>query len=120
MDKLINCINCPVGCSMTVTLSEAGEFLSVSGNTCPRGAKYAARECTCPERIVTAVIPVSGSPVPLSVKTSSPVPKELIREIMKVLGEAAVSLPVEAGDVIISDVMQTGADIIATRGLFSR
>ena len=120
MDKLITCINCPVGCRMTVTLSETGEFLSVSGNTFPRGAKYAVRESTRPERIVTAVIPVPGSSVPLSVKTSSPVPKELIHEIMKILGETEVSLPVETGDVIISNVLHTGTDIIATRGLFSR
>ena len=45
---------------MTVSLSETGEFLSVSGNTCPRGASYARQECTLPERMITAVIPVHG------------------------------------------------------------
>jgi CxxC motif-containing protein len=120
MDKVITCINCPVGCRMKVTLSDSGEFLSVTGNTCPRGAKYAAQECTCPKRIVTAVIPVPGSAVPLSVKTSAPVPKDLIHEIMKILGDTAVSLPVATGDVIIPDVLNTGADIVATRGLYSR
>ena len=120
MDKVITCINCPVGCRMTVTLSESGEFLSVAGNTCPRGAKYAAQECTCPERVVTAVLPVPGSAVPLSVKTSAPVPKELIHEIMSLLAEITVSLPVEPGDVIVPDVLHTGADIVATRGLYSR
>ena len=119
MDKVITCINCPVGCRMTVALSDSGEFVSVSGNTCPRGAKYAEQECTRPMRVLTAVIPVSGSETPLSVKTSAPVPKELIREIMKVLGDVSVSLPVSAGDVIVQDVLHTGADIIATRGLFS-
>ena len=119
MDKLITCINCPVGCRMTVSMSDAGDFVSVSGNTCPRGAKYAEQECTRPMRVLTAVIPVSGCEIPLSVKTSSPIPKEMIREIMQVLGNICVSLPVSAGDIIIPDILHTGADIIATRELFS-
>ena len=105
---------------MAVTLSDSGEFVSVSGNTCPRGAKYAEQECTRPLRVLTAVIPVEGSETPLSVKTSVPVPKELISEIMQSLAEAAVSLPVAPGDIIIRDIMHSGADVIATRELYSR
>ena len=51
MEEIITCINCPVGCRMTVVLSETKEFVSVSGNTCPRGAAYARQECTLPERM---------------------------------------------------------------------
>ena len=87
---------------MAVQLSDTGAFMSVSGNTCPRGAVYARQECTAPERMITAVIPAEGSSVPLSVKTSVPV---------------SVKLPVSAGDVIIPDVLRTGADIVATRSL---
>jgi len=119
MDKVITCINCPVGCRMTVSLSDSGDFVSVIGNSCPRGAKYAEQECTCPMRMLTAVIPVSGSDMPLSVKTSAPVPKDMIRSIMSTLADIHVSLPVSAGDVILRDVLHSGADIIATRELFS-
>ena len=117
MEQTITCINCPVGCRMTVTLSDAGEFISVAGNTCPRGAAYARQECTLPERMITAVIPVEGSPVPLSVKTAAPVPKSLIQDVMRELGCVRLSLPVSAGQVIISDILGTGSDIIATRSL---
>ena len=65
------------------------------------------------------MIPVSGSQTPLSVKTSVPEPKELIPEIMKALGSVSVTLPVSAGDIILADVFQSGADIISTRDLFS-
>ena len=119
MEQIITCINCPVGCRMTVTLNDDGNFVSVTGNTCPRGAKYAEQECTCPMRMLTAVIPVSGSDTPLSVKTSVPVPKEMIHDIMHALADIRVSLPVSAGDVVLRDVLHSGADIIATRGLFS-
>ena len=117
MKREITCINCPVGCRMTAELSEDGAFLSVAGNTCPRGAKYAQQECTSPTRTLTAVIQVPGSPVPLSVKTASPVPKERIFEVMQAISAARVSLPVRAGQVILKDVLGTGSDIIATRSL---
>lgn len=117
MEKTVTCINCPVGCRMTVVLSDAGTFLSVTGNTCPRGAAYARQECTLPERMITAVIPVKGSQVPLSVKTAKPVPKSMIFAVMRELAKVRVSLPVQSGQVILSNVLQTGSDIIATRSL---
>lgn len=117
MEQTITCINCPVGCRMTVSLSDTGEFLSVTGNTCPRGAKYAQQECTLPERMITAVIPVAGSETPLSVKTASPVPKKLISSVIDELARVQVSLPVIIGQIVLPDVLNTGVDIIATRSL---
>jgi len=118
MIQTITCINCPVGCRMNVSLSdENGMFLSVTGNNCPRGASYARQECTLPERMITAVIPVQGSAVPLSVKTSKPVPKSLIPDVMSLLGSVKLNLPVRAGQIIIADIFGSGSDIIATRSL---
>ena len=117
MEQTVTCINCPVGCRMTVSLSVSGEVLSVTGNTCPRGAAYARQECTLPERMITAVIPVSGSETPLSVKTSRPVPKTMIPQVMQELSRLHVTLPVQIGQVVLPDVLDTGADIVATRSL---
>lgn len=117
MEQNITCINCPVGCRMTVTLNDAGEVLSVSGNTCARGDRYARQECVLPVRMVTAVIPVANSPVPLSVKTAEPIPKRLIFEVMEQLKQVRVSAPVRIGQVILPDVCGTGVDVIATRPL---
>ena len=115
MEQIITCINCPVGCRMTVKLDDNGQFLSVSGNTCPRGERYARQECTSPERMVTAVIALENSSVPLSVKTASPVPKSFIRQVMEALGELHLCAPVQAGTVILSDILGTGVDVSATR-----
>ena len=115
MEKIITCINCPVGCRMTVDLSDLGKVLSVTGNTCPRGSKYAVQECTLPERMITAVLPVEGSTVPLSVKTSRPVPKHLIRDVMRELSKIRLVSPVMAGQVVFADILHTGVDIVATK-----
>ena len=117
MEQIITCINCPVGCRMTVQLDENNEVLSVSGNTCPRGERYARQECTLPQRMITAVIPVSGSSIPLSVKTASPIPKKLIPAVMQELSRVHPALPVRAGDTVVPNVLDTGVNIIATRSL---
>ena len=117
MEQTITCINCPVGCRMTVRLSDSGEVLSVTGNTCPRGDKYARQECTLPLRMVTAVIPVENSATPLSVKTASPVPKHLIPEVMTALKAVRISAPVALGQTVLPDVCGTGIPVVATRPL---
>lgn len=115
MEQIITCINCPVGCRMTVKLDDAGEVVSVTGNTCPRGEKYAHQECTLPLRMVTAVIPLQNRPLPLSVKTREPVPKHLIASVMNQLRKVRAEAPIAIGQVILPNVCDTGVDIIATR-----
>ena len=112
----ITCINCPVGCRLDVTL-ENGQVVSVTGNTCKRGETYARQECVDPQRMVTAVIPVAGSAVPLSVKTRTPIPKKRIADCMRALSEVRITAPVAAGSVVLADVCGTGVDVIATNSV---
>ena len=70
----IVCINCPVGCRLKVKV-ENGAVTQVQGNACKRGETYARQECVAPMRMITAVIPVAGSKMPLSVKTRNPIYK---------------------------------------------
>jgi len=112
----ITCINCPVGCRLDVTL-ENGQVVSVTGNTCPRGVTYAKQECVDPLRMVTAVVPVEGSDMPLSVKTRNPIPKKLINECMQALANVKIAAPVAMGSVVVADVCGTGVDIIATKSV---
>ena len=112
----ITCINCPVGCRLDVTL-ENGQVVSVTGNTCKRGEIYARQECVDPQRMVTAVIPVAGSAVPLSVKTRTPIPKKRIADCMRALSEVRIAAPVAAGSVVLADVCGTGVDVIATKSV---
>lgn len=112
----ITCINCPVGCRLTVEL-ENGQVVSVTGNTCPRGVTYAKQECVDPLRMVTAVVPVAGSAAPLSVKTKTPIPKKLIAACMKELAAAELTAPIALGTVVVPNVCGTGVDVIATKSV---
>ena len=112
----ITCINCPVGCRLSVEL-ENGAVTKVTGNTCKRGDIYARQECVEPMRMVTAVVPVAGSVMPLSVKTRTPIPKKMIFSCMKALSGLELKAPVASGDVVLPNVCATGVDVIATKDI---
>ena len=112
----LTCINCPVGCRLQVRVQN-GEVTGVAGNQCRRGEKYARQECVAPQRMITAVIPVADSPMPLSVKTRTPVPKERIFDCMRALSQVKLTAPIAVGTVILSDACDTGVDVIATKNV---
>jgi len=51
----------------------------------------------------------------VSVKSNRPVEKYLWREFSKVLSRIYVSTPINIGDIICKNIMNTGIDIICTR-----
>ena len=108
------CICCPLGCRIEVALDENGQVSEVSGYTCKRGADYAAQEAVAPERMVTAVLCVSGCLEPVSVKTQRPVPKAAMKDAVAAL---RLDAPVAAGDVLIEDVCGTGVAVVATKSV---
>lgn len=111
----LTCINCPLGCALTVA-SENGSVLSVTGNTCQRGEAYARAEITAPVRIVTTSVPVAGGSCPMvSVKTASAIPKDKIFDCISALKNVTATAPIAIGDVILQNVAGTGIDMVATR-----
>ncbi len=112
----ITCINCPVGCRMKVTV-EDGKVVDVKDYACPRGIKYANQEAVAPLRMVTAVTKVMGSDIPLSIKTSEPIPKDKISDCMVAIRCLALTSPIKAGEVVLANVCGTGVDVIATKSV---
>lgn len=112
------CIGCPLGCRATLKVSEGGEVLEVTGCRCKEGRSYVVEEFRNPVRVLTATVLTEGSQLPLlPVRTSSPIPKEKLREAMKVLAKVRVKPPVRAGEVVLEDLLGTGVDLVATRDL---
>ena len=111
----LTCIGCPMGCALLVEMN-GKEIISVTGNTCKKGAEYAVKEVTDPTRIVTTTVRVKNGNMPVvSVKTAQDIPKGKIFECVKALKGITVKAPVHIGDVILKDVAGTGIDIIATK-----
>lgn len=116
----LTCINCPLGCSLTVTM-DAKKVKKIEGNTCKKGADYAGKEVTSPTRILTTSVRVeNGTLAVVSVKSASDLPKEKISECARALKKVVVKAPVEIGEVIYPNICNTGVAMIATRNVEER
>src|SRR5574344_305557 len=101
-NKTMTCIICPMGCQLDVTRvpAENGKIeFSVTGNTCPRGEKYAQKELTNPTRTLTCTVAVrNGVHRLVSAKTNNEVPRDMQLKCMEVVKRLSVAAPVFAGD----------------------
>ena len=117
MIKELVCVNCPVGCRLTVEV-ENDQVLSVSGNSCPRGEEYAKSECIRPERILTTTVRIHGAiHRVLPVITESELPLDMIMEVMDAVRGIQVQAPVQVGDVIAENLLGTGVNLVAARSM---
>ncbi|MDO4940486.1 MAG: FAD-dependent oxidoreductase [Erysipelotrichaceae bacterium] len=107
-NKLV-CIMCPNGCELEFQGDE------VLGNKCERGKKFALDELNNPKRSVCTYVKTTFKDRPtLSVRTSNPIDKGLIFEVMKQINKITVDKHVDVGEVLIKNVLNTEVDIIAT------
>ena len=107
------CIGCPMGCTLTVTMQN-GAVTAVEGNTCKRGDDYARREVISPMRVFSTTLPVEGGNRPtVPVKTAGEVPKPMVLACARALQGITLKAPLSAGDVVVSNILDTGVDIIA-------
>jgi CxxC motif-containing protein len=114
--KLI-CITCPVGCALDVT-HDGETILNVDGNACKRGIDYAKQEITDPRRMVTTTVRVKGGLHPLlPVYTSAPIPKPRIFDLLREIRQVEVEAPVKMGQVILSNVVETDVNVLASRDM---
>ena len=114
--RILTCIGCPLGCSLTAV--PAAEGFDISGYTCKRGLEYAKKELTRPERTVTSTVRVSGGKANVvSVRTAGDVPKDAIFRVMEAINAMVIPAPVKIGDVLCADIAGTGVALTATKGV---
>lgn len=115
-----NCTTCPSECLLTVEVERdadgtVAEVRSVTGNRCPRGNKYAHQELTCPMRVLTTTVAVSGGDEALlPVRTSEAIPLTLHAQAMDLIRGLIVKAPIRMGDVVLPDLLNTNINLIAS------
>jgi len=115
-EKMI-CITCPMGCNLTVT-HEGAAVLSVDGNACERGLKFAEAELIDPRRMVATTVQVRRGIHPLvPVYTREPFPKPRIFELLREIRLLEIEAPVTMNQVVLENALGEGIDIIASRDL---
>lgn len=103
------CIMCPMGCELTV--QQANGKIEVSGNTCARGITFAEEELVSPKRMVTTSVKTEKGVK--ACKTTVPVPKDKVFAVVAEVEKLRLK-SVRYGQIIIKNVLDTGADVIVT------
>lgn len=121
MEKKFTCVVCPIGCELHIEYDEKTmneETFKVSGNTCPRGEKYAKTEIISPERTLTSTVRSDSKILTMiPVKTSAPIPKDKLFEAMQQLNGIAVKVPVKAGDILVENFISDGINLVVCRSV---
>ncbi len=112
-ERILTCIVCPRGCSLRVTFAEDGSISNIEGYSCKRGITYAEDECTHPKRTVTSTVKLKSG-VPVAVKTTAAVPKELVFDVMREINAVRYDGELSVGDVVIRGVCGLDIDVVAT------
>lgn len=112
------CIGCPLSCHLEVEDDGEDNIVEIRGYTCKKGKVYGRQEHTAPQRMVSTTVRVTGSSLAkLPVRTSAEVPRDLVRDVCREVRRITVTAPVKMGQVILRDILGTGADAIATRDI---
>lgn len=115
-----NCTTCPSECLLTVEVERDADghvaaVRSVTGNSCPRGDKFAHQELTCPMRVLTTTVAVSGGDESLlPVRTAEAIPLELHAQAMVLIRGLVVNAPIHMGDVILPNILNTNINLVAS------
>ena len=121
IEKLqFNCTTCPSECLLTVEVERESDggvaaVRSVTGNSCPRGDKFAHQELTCPMRVLTTTVAISGGDEALlPVRTAEAIPLELHAQAMALIRGLVVNAPIHMGDVILPNLLDTNINLVAS------
>jgi len=126
--KYITCTICPVGCLLEIK-KNAGEGYDVKGNKCKKGITYAYNEIIEPVRTLTTsaytYIKQNESKnvnknktidiKEIAVRTNKPIPLAKLKKAAEEVRNFKIEREVSIGDVIIENLLGTGADVIVTR-----
>ncbi|HEX7425126.1 MAG TPA: DUF1667 domain-containing protein [Terriglobales bacterium] len=115
MKGQFTCVVCPTSCLVNAEWNST-ELLRTDHSQCKLAWDYVRGEIFDPRRTVTTTVRVDDGDLPLvSVKTDPPVPKGTVFEVMQHLAQVVVTAPVNIGDIVVTDVLGTGSNIVATK-----
>ena len=120
----ITCTICPIGCIIKMWRDDSDAW-KIDGNKCKRGEQYAMDEISDPKRTLTTTmlqrLPHNKDGIEIftdrliAVRSNRPIPLRQTLSAMDQIRQTIIRTPVKEGEVVITDVSGTKADIIVTR-----
>lgn len=116
----IICIECPLSCRIRLTVDESGEIVEYSDYQCKIGKEYAEQEYKSPQRVLTTTVrTVDSVRRLLPVRSDKPIPKDRINQCVQLLAKMEVQPPLRIGEVLVSNIMGTDANVVCTDDLLT-
>lgn len=114
-EKTITCIICPIGCEIKVR-AENNKIKEIEDYKCERGKEYAKNEYLNPTRVLATTVKIENFRLPVtSVKTEEGIPKDLIFDCMAILKNTEIEGPVNIGETVVENILDTGIDVVTTK-----
>jgi CxxC motif-containing protein len=111
------CTGCPLGCRLEVDAID-DEVLEVRGFHCRRGERYGRQEHVDPRRPLSTTVWIEGAAIRRApVRTVEAIPKDRVLPAAVALRGVRVQAPVRRGQIVVTDVVGTGVDVMVTRDL---
>lgn len=98
----VRCILCPRGCTLKYE--------------CKKGKEFAKEASFQRERVLVTTMECEGG-VRVPVRSTKPLPKEMLKDAIEYLHKRRLALPIKKGDVIVKNILSLSVDIIATRSI---
>lgn len=118
--KELVCIQCPRGCHLTIDDSDLND-IKVTGNFCPRGAKFGKEEMIKPMRSICSTVKTIFPEAPvLPVRVTPDIPKDKIFDVMKEINSVVLDRKVDRGDIIIENVLGLNSNVIASSAILKK
>ncbi|MFA7410815.1 MAG: DUF1667 domain-containing protein [Tissierellaceae bacterium] len=109
------CLVCPLGCILKIEGNGPSDYI-VQGNKCPRGKDFAFKEIVEPSRVLTSRVMLKGGPMSrLPVRTDDIIPQYLVDSCMEIIRSTEVTAPVNKGQIIIENILNTKVNVVAAR-----
>ena len=108
------CVQCPENCSITVRMRDK-EIIDIKNAKCERGKEFSVKEVTSPVRDFFTTVRVKQGKIPvLSVRSTRPIPKNMLFECASRVAKLVVTAPVSIGETLIRNILNLDVDIVAT------
>lgn len=112
--KIIQCKVCNLSCNLQI--EKIDKQYKVTGNRCNRGKEFGLKEIEEPDRIITGRALLKNGPMSrVPVKSTDLIPSEKVDEVMEIIKNTVVYAPVNKGEIVIKNILNTGVDIVTQR-----
>ena len=110
MNKSVICIECPMGCNISLEL-DGNRVVSSNGYGCKRGKIYAEQEVVSPKRILTTTLRTADDRM-IAVKSSAPINRDELLSVMDEIRDCRPNPPIALGQVLVRE-LRHGVDLIS-------